>query len=385
MAGVRSGAAPPAVVEWEGRRYRVDPSAAEFRRLQRMRRRQGGATIDAALTTRPPASRDSKAGGAEKNGVERPLTEALVSIAYAAHLGDPDGQALSGGNVALRHDLGLAPMANNVRTPGAWRLPREEFGKNGWKIVGSLLGLETALGRLALRRLDASEMPSAPRLSSNERQTLALTAALINPRALSDTARDEIAASIARGRARAGALRADRAELDRLARDAGLSEWRREALGWQLTEDRERAIAQFSLLELFWLGAPRPSAVAALDAWGAAMLPLTGCLCVEMPRPRPWEEMTGRPATGQLATRGVDVALHVAETLAALRLPAALAAGVIAYASLDAVERAQPAYFDDWPAFARTILALPRERMVDYIAALAANGPLMPDVVRDAQ
>src|SRR5262249_29742772 len=158
----------------------------------------------------------------------------------------------------------------------------EQFGgREGWRIVGSMIGLETALGRLALRRLDSSDMPGEPRLSSNERQTLTLTVALLRPAAMTDAARDEIAQAVARGRARLSTMSPDRDELDRVAREAGLSEWRRESLGWTLAHDREAAAAQLSLPELMWLGAPRPSEAAPLDPWGTAATPLTGAMVLQ--------------------------------------------------------------------------------------------------------
>jgi hypothetical protein len=156
-----------------------------------------------------------------------------------------------------------------------------------------------------------------------------------------------------------------------------LSEWRREALRWASTHDRAAAVSQFSLLDLFWLGAPRRSASLAIDEWGTATLALDGCLCLRMPSADPWEDRAGRAATGQLATRGADVALRVAQVLAELKLPAALAPAVVAYAMRDVIDGARPAYFDDWAAVERAARELTRDRLVDYIAALAADGPLI--------
>ena len=48
LAGVTSGRDMP-IVEWEDHRYRVDPAAADRLRLQRIRARQGGTTLDGAL------------------------------------------------------------------------------------------------------------------------------------------------------------------------------------------------------------------------------------------------------------------------------------------------------------------------------------------------
>lgn len=387
MAGA-DRVAHAATIEWEGSRYRVDPSGAELRRLRRVREQQGGLSIDAALAAaagqgiaapatggRADASKRATAAAA----ADRAVADTLSSVLYAAYLGDPDGQAVTSGNVALRHDLGFAISPGGPRGAAAWRLPVEDFGtKIGWRVRGSLLGLEAALSRLALRRLDPTAMPPAPKLAPHERQLVALNVALLNPIAVSDTARDEIAAALARGRARASAMTGDPAQIDKIAREAGLSEWRRQALAWTLEHDRARAASQLSLLELFWLGVPKPSAVDSLDAWGAATLPLSGCLCLAMPRPRPWEDMMGRPATGLLATRAADVALQVADILASLGLPASLAPGVLAFAMQDVADQAQPAYFGDWDEFGRAALALSRDRIADYVAALTANGPLVP-------
>jgi hypothetical protein len=367
-------------VEWEGRLYRVDAAAAEFIRLRRVRGRQGGPSLDEALGKSRPAlnrrDKDEKEGSRSDGNVS--LAQVLTSILYAAHLGEPESTALAGGNVALRHDFGIetGPRPNPLQ---AWRIASESFGApNGWLLRGSLLGLEVPLARFALKRLDVTVMPPPPKLTSNERHTAALTVALMRPHQLADSVRDEIAAALARGRARLAALTADREDIERLARDGGMSEWRREALAWTVVHDRARVDEQISLLELFWLGAPARSAYSGFDRWGAAMLPLTGCLCLSMPRAEPWELLAGRPSAGILATRGADVSLLVAETLARLRLPAALAAGVMSFAMQDVLDRAQPAYFDDWSQFGRAAMTISESRAADYVAALTAGGPLLP-------
>jgi hypothetical protein len=115
-----------------------------------------------------------------------------------------------------------------------------------------------------------------------------------------------------------------------------------------------------------------------LDGWGAAMLPFSGCLCLAMPGPVPWEILGGRPSLGLLATRGADVSIIVADTLAALDLPAQIAPGVIAFAMQEVLDQARPAHFDDWSGFSRAASALTRDSLVDYIAAQTAGGPLLP-------
>ena len=369
MAGIRDTETRDRIVEWEGRRYRVNASRAEELRLHRVRQRQGGTTLQAALQS---------AQHVQKPGGDRVLVNTLTSILYAAYLGDPQGPALAAGNVALRHDIG----ATGVLGPrAAWRLPTEGHTGKGWRVSGSLLGLDVALARMALRRLDSNVMPPEPRMVSSERQTAALTVSLLNPLALSDAARDEIAAALARGRARLDALDGaanTEADVEAIARDAGLSSWRREALRWTLTHDGARRTAQLSVVELMWLGRPRASAAVSLDGWGAAMLPMNGCVCLAMPTAEPWEVLSGRPSQGLLATRGADVSIIVADTLAALGLPAQIAPGVIAFAMQEVIDQARPAHFDDWSGFSRAASAITRDSLVDYIAAQTAGGPLLP-------
>ena len=369
MAGVRAAAPTSApAIEWEGARYRVDAAAAELDRLRRVRAAQGGPSLDAALAQERAAE-----------GGEPVAGQVLSSILYAAFLGDPAGPGVTAGNAALRHDLGVAIVTPGARSGEPWRLPREDFsGRAGWRVRGSLLGLDTALGRLSLRRLDPTSMPDEPKLAPHMRVALSVTGALFNPFAMSDAARDEIAATLGRGRARLAALTADDAAIDRVAREAGMSEWRRTALAWTVANDREALLQQFSLLEIFWLGAPRGAALRGLDAWGASAQPLTGCVCLEMPRPRPWEDFAGRISSGVIATRAADVALRVADAFATLHLPASLAPGVLAFALQDVTEHARPGYPEDWNEFGRAARDLPLDRITDYVAALTANGPLVP-------
>jgi hypothetical protein len=284
---------------------------------------------------------------------------------------------VSAGDAALRHDFGFEESVGAVKN-AAWRLPREERGgPSGWRVTGSLLGLDAALSRLALRRLDSSDMPGEPTLSTSVRAAATLTAALFGPLGPPGPTANDIAATIERGRSRISSLQNNRSDIDRAAADAGLSEWRREALAWTIEHDREQALSRFSLVELFWLGSPRAKA-RHYDAWGAASAPLDGCLCLRMPDAEPWEAWAGRTSAGHLATRGADVALRVAEFLAEIKLPTVLAPGVLAYAMQDVLDEAHPAFFDDWPAVQRAARDLPRERLIDYVAALTAGGALIP-------
>ena len=372
IAGTHDTAGPLPIVVWEGKHYRIDPASAELDRLQLVRQRQGGSTLDAALST--------GTGGGGNIDSEQALADTLLSIVYAAYLGDPEGSAVTSGNVALRHDFGFA-VPPSRGAGDAWRLPIEHFdGKTAWRIRGSVLGLETALSRLLLRRLDPSAMPGEPRIGSQDRQTVMLTVALMNPAALSDAARDDILTAVGIGRARVTSLPQNPTSLEDVARDAGLSEWRRYGLAWALAEHRDIA-PLFSVLDFFWLGTRSISARRDVDEWGAAALPLTGCFCLTMPERGAWEDLRGY-ASAVLATRGAEMSLRIAETLAEFKLPAAVAPALAGFVVQDVIDHAELADADDWEEFGRAVQAIPRERMIDYIAALTAGGPLVANRIR---
>jgi hypothetical protein len=351
----------PVRIAWEGQAYVVDLGGTERRRIERIRTTQEERSLDEAHAA--SSSRDLM-----------PLAHSLAAIVYASAMGEPDSQAVNGGPVWRRHRFGPdAPAQGNDAV--AWRIATEVFGAGGWHLVGSLLRLDVSLAHLALRRLDATEMPLPSRLSTRDRRTLAISVALIDPLAVSDADLAAVAAALARGRERAAALAAGaaQADLDRMAVDAGLSEWRVNAARWALANEPPRAAALFTTLELYRLGGGKAPA-----SLGAAALPLDGCLCLRMPPAVAWEELAGRASTGQLASELADVMLRSAEALAARRLPALLIRGVAAFAMQDVIDRARPAYFDDWLPIAFAARDLDDERFDDYVAALAAGGPLVP-------
>jgi hypothetical protein len=372
IAGTRANR-PRALVEWEGRPYHVDPAAAELMRLRRVRERQGGLSIDEAVA---PLTKETRG---DLTKARTAFADTLMTVLYAAHIGDPEGPALASENVAPRHAFEFTAVRPGVKSMTAWRLPIETFGgSTGWRVHGSLLGLDLALRRLSLRRLDLGLLPSGPKLPLLERHGVMLTTALMNPLRLTDEDRDRIALALARGRERYAAAKADPALFDAYAADAAMPALRREALRWSLANDADAAGRFVSLTDFFFAGAPQDAAAASLDDWGAAMLTLTGCVCLRMPARTAEDHLGGRPSAGLLATRGIDVVLRIVESLSRLKLPAALAPGVLAFAMQDVIDAASPAHFDDWQAFSLASKTLPDERLVDYIAALTADGPLVP-------
>ena len=56
----------------------------------------------------------------------------------------------------MQHDLGTTgPLG--VRA--AWQVPADSHNAKGWKITGSLLGLDVPLARMWLKRMDSTTMP----------------------------------------------------------------------------------------------------------------------------------------------------------------------------------------------------------------------------------
>src|SRR4051794_305011 len=354
-AGGRLLREPPAI-EWEGRRYAVDPAVAERARIARIRRAQGEPALDGAL--REPSAASSP----------RELADSPSALVYAVALGEPDGQAAGGGAVWKRHRLRASG-----RFDEAWRTASESFGADGWHLAGSLLALETAMPRLALRRLDAGAVPVATQLSTTDRHVLELTVALFERGAIGDEAQRACAAAIGRGSDRVRALMADPASWQTVAREAGLSDWRANGIAWMLATDPARVPALFTLAELHRIGS-RGTLPA---AYGGAALPLDGSLS-RRPVDSPWEEFTGRPTTGLLGSRLVDVQLRTALALDELRLPASILRDVAAFAMQEVLDTARLAYFDDYLTLAFAARDLNRARFEDYVAALTASGPLVP-------
>ena len=189
-------------------------------------------------------------------------------------------------------------------------------------------------------------------------------------------ARDRLVAVTAAGCAGVEAGRGDPAVLDALAARLGWSGARRSVLAWAARHEAAAVPGLFSAAECHALGTAGPPAPE-LDAWGAASLPDDGRLRLVWPGPD-WEEVTGRSPGGLLATRFVDLTLRAAAAVAEAGLPARLVPGVLAAAVQDLISEARMAHADDFPALLAHVRRVPPERWADYLAALSANGPLVP-------
>jgi hypothetical protein len=306
------------------------------------------------------------------------LGDALLSLVYAAELGDPEGSATLARNVALRHDFGFSRRDSEIRARTAWAIPKQDYLPGvPWHVTGSVLGLDIALAPLALRRTNLDRLPDAPKLPSHERDAFALSVALMNPRRLRDDDLGAIAAAIGRGRLRVLAMASGREALDGVADAIALDGWRRREIQWMLVNDRDAIPEWFSLAELLVIGGGDR---AAFDAWGTTGLNSAGCACIRLALPQTWRLLSGRPQTAPIAAGVADLNLHIALTLHELGLPAALARSVLSAAALDFIEVVAPRDPDDWWTVARSAQAVARERIEDYIAAAAAvDGPLVAE------
>jgi hypothetical protein len=363
--------APP--FAWEGLAYRADLAGAEWRRLERIRARQEGERLEAVLELGRVADAQprGKAAGPRTAAADRALADVLTALAYAPHLGPPDGPALAGASVALRHDFGPSPWGS-----------AEEVSEIGvpWHVRGSLLGLDLTLAGLGLRRLSPDMPGGPPGLDAHRRLAFARTVPLMDPAGLDDRDPRSVTEALARGRSRVSRLAGAPAEVGDAARDAGLDAWREQALVWVIEHEPAALERFFSMTELFWLGRPGPGN---WDAWGTPATGADGSWRLRLPAPRPFDDFAGQRLDEALATRFADLGLRVAADLEARRLPPALAPSLLAFLVQDMAESARPNGHDDWLALAEFVRELPAERIDDMVAALAGDGHLAPALEAD--
>lgn len=362
-----SGTRVPAVLSWEGLRYRVDVAAAWQARFREARARQGGARLDQVLREVREAARRGPAPAAREAADAR-LARVLSELAYATVAATFEDVGLA--RLAWRHEIGPVSLDGDRLLVPAWALPELRLGR-GWTVSGSLLALESALARSVLHRLDEEPPLERPVLDPLDRETVALGVAQMRPLALTDATRDALFQALKRGRHRATST--GLAAIDATARELGLDPWRREA--WRRSAASGASPPFLALSELAALGgAPHP----ACDAWGASVARIGGGLCLSAAPLEPWSAGAGFGDEGVMAAGVPDLALRVLEVLAEAGLPAALAPPLAARTAPDLIDLARPADAADGLALARVASELGRSRIDDAIASLTATGALVP-------
>jgi hypothetical protein len=435
LAGLSDAAArhaTPAVVRWEDFDYRVDPAAAEAVRLREVRNRQGGHTFDTAmeivraellLADSPSAEnrrtairllRDAQASldamdlddrtvlatvdvprivqqaaaDAAKNeartgGVADRLTRAdeavladtLASLVYALWIGDPDGQPFLGGNVAHRHDFGRRNASADERERVRWMVPEETYTVGEpWHLRGSLLALDVGLGRLALRRTTSDLPQSQPRINDADRHAFITSLVLMPLARVDQSAADHLVQWVAAGAEEVS--RTTPATVDGVGDRLWLDQRRLNAISWTAEHDGQNLPRLFLITELASLG--RPADTPMPKGWGPSEILRTGCFCLGFADPPAPHRPTLQSATSTVASVIADLQLRVLSEAAALKLPGSLARGIHAAALQDYLDNARPAYIGDWWTLGELARTLSRERVLDYVSALTAGGPLVP-------
>jgi hypothetical protein len=323
----------------------------------------------------PEANQAARVAASLFDLVDVVLGESMLSLNYEVNLAVPRGARWAAASVASRHDFGLASQGYEQGVRTAWAMPRRAAEDDApWHVQGAALGLDLAIPWLALRRIDTAPPARPPAIDQGEHDTFAASVVLMNPFALRNEDLGAIADAVARGRQRVDAL-TDGGDVNALAREISMDGWRLRALHWNIEHAPRSVGLLFSMTDLLYLGG---GGHLNLDAWGMSAMKVSGCLCTKLAAPGLWAILVGRQQPGLLVAAVADVNLRVAVALAEMRLPAQLARALLAIAVQDFVDGVQTVHSDDWLARIQTAQGLTRERIEDYVAVVAVDGPLMP-------
>ncbi len=296
--------------------------------------------------------------------------DALVSLVYAIAIEDPESPLALSTTLPRRHELYGVGLAEKNTSP--WMLPVERSvdGK-ARHAAGSLLALDIGVTPLTVRRMDLARPEHEPNMLRLLAERLLRTAALTKIWRMSDAEQQAIQSARQRGVADVERWRAS-GRADRPLADAGIAGPRAGWIRWTLmrgTFDPSALLRGEDFVRLGGLAAQVNAGA------GAAMEP-SQCLCVSMPAVS-WE-LRGQPRDPAAAATGlVEPMLRVLHELAERRLPITLAPGVLAMLTTDLIEQTRLPHPGDVQAILAAVRQVPSVRFDDYIAALAAHGPLV--------
>ena len=320
------------------------------------------------------------AGAADTRTIERAARElraaadlmgadALAAIVYALSLHNRHSGFAVSTELPRRHHLevrgaGIAPS-------GPWDIPREQNPDSSRRFIsGSLLALDAGVLDLGIQRMRTSRPEEEPNMTATLAQALWRAAALAKPW---NVAADESAAvENARGTGAAMVAGWQRGDVnDAALRRAGVAGPRAGWVRWLLTRGESPA-ALVTLEQMVRLGGWPEAERYAL---GAAPPPAT-CLCVM--RPAVSWEVRGRPRDLDSGVSTIlEPSLWTAVEVQRRGLPAALAPGVLALLTTDIIEQYTLPHPLDREAIGEILRRIPAEQVDDYIAAVAARGPLV--------
>lgn len=305
--------------------------------------------------------------------------DALAALVYALALHDVDGELALSRELPRRHHFVPEGVAGNRAT--TWAIPTERYPDGAARhISGSLLALDVGIPHLAIRRLSAGRPSEEPNMAPTIAVGLLRTAVLAAPW----TVRAEDLAAIHEAYVRGVAIQqkwSTNGDGEGHVSEAGvfgpLAGW----LRWEHGRG-EPLKGLGDLTDLVRLGS-LPSSLP--SSWGAAQ-PLSACLCLAMPGRASLIRGSSRDAETIVATL-VEPALRVAVELQRRRAPAALASGVLMLLVTDVIDAAVLANPMDARGIIKTVGSIPTVRFDDYIAAVAARGPLVrvADAARGSQ
>ena len=296
--------------------------------------------------------------------------DALVSLVYAVAIEDPENPLALSAALPRRHELyGVGPAE---KTTSPWMLPVERTVEGKARhAAGSLLALDVGVTTLTVRSMGSTRPEQEPNMSWMLAGRLQRTVALTKIWRMSDAEQQAIQSARKRGAAEVERWIASR-RADRPLTDAGIAGPRAGWIRWALVRGTFDPAALLRGEDLVRLGgfAARPDAGA-----GAAMEP-SRCLCVSLPAVS-WE-LRGQPRDPAAAAAGlVEPMLRVLHELAERRLPVGLAPGLLAMFTTDLIEQSRLPHPGDMHAILASVRNMPSVRFDDYIAALAARGPLV--------
>jgi hypothetical protein len=307
---------------------------------------------------------------------DRLQAQAVLSLAYAAVLRDPQSTSLLDGDPAPRHDWAFEAPDGDERESPPWREPVTDR-TGGWHLTGSILGADLVLAGESLRRVSVDRFPSPPTLSDSDEQALAEAVALIVAFDQSDADRDVLVAALSRGRRRMEEALRQPALWAATADAMQIRDVRRELLPWAIVNEPEAVPALLSLGDLARLGRLGSEEAAFPDRWGTSGRSYDGRWGLRYPEPPIFELLSGRKGGALTVGLVPDLVLSAAEVMHDRRIPAVLTRSVLECAARDAIDELQLQYFDDWVTLIGHTRIVPG-RLDEYLASLTSGGPLVP-------